>query len=181
MEDAEDKVNINSTRSFGQEVYSKRELQEAIATFCTKAAEKLRGQESVCYHLSVFVHTNYFKDAEQYYGVGSYRFQNGTSDTMKLIKGAYHVLESIYKRGLAYKKGGAILSQIVPKSQCQLDLFNPDPMDNEQLSQVIDRINKRFGPRTIKSLACGIDHSWKLVSNHRSKNFTTEWDEVLVV
>lgn len=181
MEEAEDKVNIASTRSFGQEVYSKRELQEAIATFCTKAAEKLRGQESVCYHLSVFIHTNYFKDVEQYHGVASYYFQNGTSDTLKLIKGAFHVLESIYKQGLAYKKGGVILSQIVPKEQMQLDIFNPDPKDNEELSQVIDRINKRFGPRTIKSLACGIDHSWKLISNYRSKDYTTDWDDLLMI
>jgi DNA polymerase V len=181
MEAAEDKVNIANTRSFGSDVYDKRDLQEAIASFCTKAAEKLRAQDSVCYSLSVFAHTNAFKDVEQYYGIGSFRFQSGTSDTIKIIKAAHSVLDSIFKYGYAYKKGGVILNQIVPRSECQMDLFNPDPSDNQALSSVMDLINKRFGAKTIRSAACGIDNSWRLVANYKSKRFTTSWDELLQI
>lgn len=181
MEEVADKVNIANTRSFGKDTYDKKELREAIATFATKCAEKLRYQDSVCFSLTVFVHTNAFKETEQYYGIGNYTFQSGTSDTIKIIKASLGVLDQIYKPGLGYKKGGVILNHIVPKNENQIDLFNSDPSDNENLSKVIDTINNRFGPKTIKSLACGISHEWKLRADYISKRFTTNWNEILTI
>lgn len=181
MEEIEAKDNIANTRSFGHDVYDKHELQEALASFATKAAEKLRHQGSVCSTVTAFVHTNAFKEIEQYYGISSYVFQSGTSDTIKIIKAAHDILERIYRPGFGYKKGGVILGQIVPKNENQIDLFNQDPSDNEKLSEVLDLINQRFGPRTIKSLACGINQEWKLVADFKSKRFTTNWNEILVV
>lgn len=181
MEEVEDKVNIANTRSFGKDVYDKRELKEAIATFATKTAEKLRYQESVCFSLSVFIHTNAFKEIPQYYGIGGHVFTTGTCDTIKIIKAAFKVLDQIYKPGFGYKKGGVILNHIVPRSENQLDLFNPDPSDNEKLNSIIDLINSRFGPRTIKSAACGINNDWKLRADYISKRYTTNWDELLAI
>jgi DNA polymerase V len=181
IEEVQEKKNIANTRSFGSEVYTRHELKEAIATFCTKAAEKLRYQDGVCFSLSVFIHTNMFKEVEQYYGIGSYTFQSGTSDTIKIIKAAHQVLDSIFKSGLGYKKGGVILNHIVPRGENQLDLFNQDPSDNEKLSQIVDAINNRFGPQTIKSAACGVNPVWRLVAQYKSRRFTTNWNEVLVI
>ena len=181
MEEVEDKKVIANTRSFGKDTYDKSELKEAIATFSTKVAEKLRLQDGVAFSVTVFIHTNAFKEYEQYYGVGTHNFITGTSDTVKIIKAAHKVLEGIYRPGFGYKKGGVILNQIVPKSENQLDLFNPDPEDNEKLSNVLDAINARFGPRTIKSAACGINQQWKLRADHISKKFTTNWDDILSI
>lgn len=181
MKDVPDKQNIANTRSFGHDVYDKRELKEALATFATKAAEKLRYQESVCFNLTAFVHTNHFKNVEQYYGVGTYNFLSGTNDTVKIIRAAHKVLDDIFKPGFAYKKGGVILNQITPDNERQIDLFNKDPDDNRALSSVIDAINTRFGPRTVKSLACGIHQDWKLLADYKSRHFTTNWNDVLRV
>ena len=181
MEEVEDKKVIANTRSFGKDTYDKSELKEAIATFATKVAEKLRNQDSVAYSLTVFIHTNAFKEYEQYYGSDHYTFQTGTSDTVKIIKAALEVLESIYRPGFGYKKGGVILNHIVPKNENQLNIFDSDPLDNEKLSNVLDAINDRFGPRTIKSAACGINQEWKLRSDYISKRFTTSWDEILTI
>ena len=60
MEEVQDKKNIANTRSFGHDVYDKKFMKEAISNFATKAAEKLRYQNSVCFSLSVFIHTNGF-------------------------------------------------------------------------------------------------------------------------
>jgi DNA polymerase V len=177
MDEIQDKKNIANTRSFGHDVYDKRELKEAIACFASKTAEKLRYQDSVCYSVTVFIHTNPFKEIPQYYGVDSFTFTSGTSDTIKLIKAAHQVLERIYRPGHGYKKGGVILNHIVPKSENQLDLFGNH--DNESLASVMDAINQRFGPQTIKSAACGIQQDWKLVANHKSRRFTTNWNELL--
>ncbi|MGE3608286.1 MAG: Y-family DNA polymerase [Bacteriovoracaceae bacterium] len=181
MEEVEDKKNIANTRSFGKDTYDKRELQEAIATFATKTAEKLRFQNSVCFGLSVFIHTNTFKEMPQYYGIGNHTFLSGTNDTIKIIKASLSVLDQIFKRGFGYKKGGVILNHIVPKGENQMDLFSTDSSDNENLNQVIDLINSRFGPKTIKSAACGIHHNWKLKADFISKRYTTNWNEILEI
>lgn len=181
MEQVQDKKNIANTRSFGFDVYEKRHLKEALATFATKCAEKLRNQNSVCFSLTAFVHTNQFKEVEQYYGVGTYNFLSGTNDTIKLIKAAHKVLDDIYRAGFNYKKGGVILNQITPDDERQIDLFNTDPADNRALNNVIDAINLRFGPRTVKSAACGIHQDWKLNADYISKKFTTNWNDVLKV
>lgn len=181
MQEVEDKKCIANTRSFGRDTYDRSELKEAIATFCTKAFEKLRQQESVCFNLSVFIHTNSFKELPQYYGSGTHTFLTGTSDTIKAIKAAHEVLDRIYRRGFAYKKGGVILSQIVPESQNQLSLIKDNLEDNKALNSVMDRINAKFGPKTIRSAACGINQQWKLRADFISKRFTTRWDEILPV
>ena len=181
MDEVEDKKVIANTRSFGKDTYDKSELKEAIATFATKVAEKLRNQESVTYSLTVFIHTNAFKEYEQYYGSESHTFHSGTSDTVKIIKAALKVLDQIYRPGFGYKKGGVILNHIVPKNENQMNIFDPDPLDNESLSLVLDAINDRFGPRTIKSAACGINQAWKLRADYISKRFTTDWNEILSI
>ncbi len=181
MEEVEDKKIIANTRSFGKDTYDRSELKEAIATFTTKVAEKLREQQCVAYSLTVFIHTNAFKDLPQYYGSESYTFQGGTSDTIRMIKAAHEVLARIYRPGYGYKKGGVILNHIVPKSEKQMDFFNPHQDDNEKLSSVLDAINLRFGPKTIKSLACGVNHEWKLRTDYISKKFTTSWNDILTV
>lgn len=182
MEEVENKKNIANTRSFGHDVYDKKDLKEAIANFATKCGEKLRYQDSVCFGLTVFIHTNMFKEFEQYYGSAAHVFTTGTSDTVKLIKAAHQVLDQIYRSGFGYKKGGVILHRIVPKSENQLDLFAEDPTDNEKLSQVLDTINNRFGPHTIKSLACGLNNkAWRLTADYKSRRFTTNWNEILEV
>ncbi|MBA2405001.1 MAG: Y-family DNA polymerase [Bdellovibrionales bacterium] len=180
IEDAEDKKNTGNSRSFGSSVYSKRELQEALAEFCTNSAEKLRAQNSVCYSLTAYIHTNPFRDGSpQYYGVGSKTFVSGTSDTLRIIKGAHEILDDIFKLGYEYKKGGVLLNHIVPRNQNQMDLFDERPDDNEKLGQVVDLINKRYGSKTIQSAACGSNQAWRTIANFRSPKYTTSWKELL--
>jgi DNA polymerase V len=180
MESPEDKKNTGTSRSFGEAVYTKNELREALAEFATKSAEKLRRQKSVCYSLTVFIHTNPFKDeSPQYYGVGSETFLSGTSDTFRLIKGCHRVLDKIFRPGFEYKKAGVVLNHIIPCQENQLDLFHENPDDNEKLSQVMDVINKKYGAATIRSAACGLHPNWRTVANYRSQKYTTSWQELL--
>jgi DNA polymerase V len=181
MEEAEDKKNTGTSRSFGTSVYSKQELKEALAHFATHAALKLRRQRSVCYGLTAFIYTNPFKEVPQYYGEGRTNFISGTSDTVKIIRAAHKVLDEVYRPGFEYKKAGVLLNHIVPKTQNQMDLFESDPDDNEKLNQVMDLINKKYGPHTIKSAACGINHRWKVNADYKSQKYTTSWNDLLKV
>ena len=180
MESPEDKKNTGTSRSFGDSVYTKAELREALAEFSTKAAEKLRRQKSVCYSLTAFIHTNPFKEGSpQYYGVGSENFISGTSDTFRLIKGSHQILDKIYKPGHEYKKAGVLLNHLVPRHENQMDLFTEHGEDNEKLTQVVDLINKKYGSLTIKSAACGLNQNWRTIANYRSQKYTTSWQDLL--
>jgi DNA polymerase V len=181
LESPEDKKNTGNSRSFGFDLYTKDELKEALAQFATNSSLKLRNQESVCFSMTAFIHTNPFKPGPQYFGEAGVRFSSGTSDVMKIIDGAHTILDEIYKPGYGYKKGGVLLNHIVPKNECQIDLFNDDPSDNEPLNKVLDSINKKYGPHTIKSAACGIEQEWKTIRAYISKAYTTEWKDMLEV
>lgn len=183
MHDAEDDTldHTGNSRSFGYDVYEKRELREAVAHFTTYAASKLRRQKSVCHSISVFIHTNPHKSVPQYYGNESFVFSSGTCDTLTLIKKAHDILDKIFRPGFGYKKAGVLLGHVIPACENQIDLFNPNPEDNQKLNQVVDAINKRYGRDTIKSAACGLDQKWKTVADYKSQRFTTRWDEILKI
>ena len=181
IEVPEDKKNTGNSRSFGHDIHTKEELREALAQFATNASLKLRNQESVCFSMTAFIHTNPFKPGPQYFGEAGVTFSSGTNDVMKIIEGAHTILDEIYKPGYGYKKGGVLLNHIVPKNECQMDLFNEDPSDNEHLNKVLDLINKKYGPHTIKSAACGIQQEWKTIHAYISRHYTTDWNEMLEV
>ena len=181
LESPEDKKNTGNSRSFGYDIFNKEELKEALAQFSTNASQKLRNQKSVCFSMSAFIYTNPFKPGPQYFGEASVRFSSGTSDVMKIIEGAQTILDEIYRPGYGYKKGGVLLNHIVPKNECQIDLFNDDPSDNEHLNSVLDKINKKYGPQTIKSGACGIGQEWKTIRDYISRHYTTDWNQILEI
>lgn len=177
-----DKKQIVSSRSFGKQVTSLDELKESIANHITSAAEKLRRQKSLTKTVVVFIQTNPFKNVPQYYNSGTMNLLSGTSDTSKLIKHAFRILEQIYKPDYEYKKCGVILLELLPKSYSQLDMFGMADSYNDDLRMnVIDEINKFHGRGTIKHAACGIDQFWKMLSRMKSKCFTTRWSELLEI
>lgn len=62
-----DKQKIMSSRSFGPLVYVRVELEEAVAIYIARAAEKLRAQDALAGALQVYIRTNIFKpDVPQY-------------------------------------------------------------------------------------------------------------------
>jgi DNA polymerase V len=66
LEDAApDRKSIMASRSFGGPVKSRVELEQAVATYCARAAEKLRRQQLATAHLTVFIHTNRFREDQR--------------------------------------------------------------------------------------------------------------------
>jgi DNA polymerase V len=177
MLQVEEKDMIGNSRSYGTDIYTKRELFESLAEFVTNTAMTLRKQGSVCCHLSAYVHTNSFKESmPQYYGTGFRSFVSGTSDSFKLIQAAKSILEEIYRPGYGYKKGGVLLSKLVPASESQIDLFAENFEDNKKISTVVDLINGRYGKNTIRSAACGVGKKeWTRRSEFYSRDYTTNW------
>ncbi len=178
---------IISSRSFGSGVESLEELEEALAGYVTRAAEKLRGQGSVCSNLTVFVLTNRFrKDLPQYTNSQTIRMPHPTDYTPRIIKHAHNVLKKIYKQGYAYKKTGVVLSAIEPKKRKQLTFFMPSrerEKKEQKVMSVMEKINSRWGRGAIRPAAAGTnnnDKSWKMRRNLLSPRYTTCWSELPV-
>lgn len=179
MLEVEDKDMIGNSRSYGSDIFTKREISESLAEFVTNASMTLRNQNSVCGSISVFIHTNPFKEVPQYYGSGFATFLTGTSDQLSLIRAAHKVLDDIYRPGFGYKKGGILLSDIRPKNESQIDLFSNNFEDNEKLNNVLDSINKRWGKHTIRSAACGSGtKEWTRRAEFYSQDYTTNWNQL---
>ena len=179
---APEKKQIISSKSFGRGVSCKNEIREALASYVTRAAEKLRAQDSRVRTLGVWLTTNPFSDNPQYFNRTSINLLSPTGDTGFLISAAFSLLDDIFKEGFIYKKAGVMLSSLVEKDMSQMTLFERnDDEKSESLMKVIDAINKREGSETIKSLACGLDPMWKMLCQKKSYNFTTRWSEILKI
>jgi len=176
-----DKKEIVSSRSFGKDVYSFKEVSEAIATYATRAAEKLRAQGSICGYLSMWIETNRFKPENPQYGnVISCRLPEPTAFTPMLIKYALRLLKRIYKDGYGYKKAGVALMDIVPANETQLNLFvKLNHVKNKHLMSAMDSINARWGSETVRSGASGYERPWGMKRATLSPRYTTNWEEIL--
>jgi DNA polymerase V len=174
------KKEIMSSRTFGAPVFSKVHLQESVACYASLAAQKLRAQKSSCATIEVWVRTNPHKDVEQYYANGSYHSSAHTSDTRKIIKHAWSIVDKLFKQGVEYKKASVKISGLRDKHEAQLCLFSDnDDYRSDQLMLVMDKINNKEGPGTIRSMACGVDNkAWKMKQTLRSPRYVTGWTEL---
>jgi DNA polymerase V len=183
---APDKQQIVCSRSFSRRLTEYRELSEALAEFCSRAAEKLRSQQSVAGHLSIFIRTNPFNPQEpQYQRSAGVRLASATQDTRVIVGEANRLLKEIFRAGYRYQKCDVQLGQIQPASmRGQLDLFDLSTtirqVDSPVLMQTVDRINRRF-PKGIAVAATGFDKAWQSKAERISRRYTTDWRELLRV
>ncbi|MDD1625303.1 MAG: Y-family DNA polymerase [Methylococcaceae bacterium] len=180
---APDKQEILCSRSFKRPLDNLTELSEALAEFCSRAAEKLRAQASTADRLSVFIRTNPFNPQEpQYQRSATLKLATGTQDTRRVINAAKQLLQGIYKEGYRYQKCGIQLSGIHPNSMPdQADIFaNLKPSNERQLMACLDKINHRF-PKSVSIAATGLNKSWQFQPERMSKRYTTRWNELAIV
>ena len=174
------KKEIMCSRTFGESTYSIETLKESIANYITNAAMKMRKQESLCIELTLFARTNPFKDGPQFYMYEKIKMANPTSDTCKLIKEAFTLIDKGYRAGYEYKKAGVRLSDFFGTNEFQLDLFEQKSLaDESKLMGVIDNINSTLGFDALKSGACGFDKAaWDMKRDYKSPRFFTCWNEL---
>jgi len=177
------KKGIMSSRSFGKPVEKLTELKEAVATYISIGAEKLRKQKSAASVVHVFLATDFFKEEPKYFNFSTFRLPTATASTTDLIGYAHKSLEKIFRKGYQYKRAGVMLTGIVPENQIQYNLFEPKPLNRrrETLTKVIDKINLELGTDTIQYAAEGINKPWRMRQAKRTKRFTTKWDEIPLV
>ena len=191
------KKMIATTRMFGRPVTEVGELKEAVATYISRAAEKLRRQQSAAGVVSVFIvareqpadhdrPSTFDRPAS----ARSFGRQGTTTSnyatlphpsalTHQLIKVAVGLVDQLFEKGRTYKKAGVMLSGLVPDGSIQGNLFATHS-DNRQrfLMHAIDNINFSQRDDSVKWGASGIARDWKMRQELRSKRHTTRWEEL---
>ena len=179
------KQQIMCSRSFGQPVDDLPRLEEAVASYTSRSAEKLRRQQHIAGGIYVLLETNPFKpDTPQYHPTLLVPLVTPTADTRLLVAAAQAGLKQIYREGYLYKKAGVMLTELGPAaSQRQADLFAV-PANNqksEKLMGVLDALNTKFGRGTINIAAVGVNQDWQMRQDRRSPSYTTSWKDLLRV
>ena len=179
----EARQSICNSRSFMHEIMRIEELCEQVANFAAMTAEKLRNQRSLCYQITVFAHTNRFKqDLPQSYVSGVASFTEPVSSSREIIGAAVNIMRDIYVYGCGYKKAGVIASRIVPREGVSQSLFSDtQSREREQrLSSAMDEITRKIGTGSIKF---GVQGTGEILMSkeHRSPCYTTRWEEIPLV
>lgn len=178
----ETKKMIATSRMFGKPVYELKELKEAVATYTSRVAEKLRRQHCAAKTITVFLVTNNYSSGYEYKPANSSFYTilpYATSLTNTLITHAMPLVESLYGHGSKYIKAGVILSDIVQESAVQFNLFEKSRHPNEKtLMDTIDNINFGIQNDIIKFAASGTKSNWKMRQELRSPRYTTRWEEL---
>mgnify|MGYP006268876305 CR=1 FL=1 len=179
------KKQIIASRSFGAKQTALPPLQEAVAFYATRAAEKLRQEGQLCQSLSVFVRTNRFSQRDAPYRAARLMLlPEATDDTCTLIRYAQQALQEVYRPGYRYHKAGVVLGDMVHPADLQptLSCREADKQAQRQrratLMHTIDTLNQQLGGRLVTSAAAGTQRPWQMRTAHRSPRYTTCWAEL---
>ena len=178
------KKQIITSRAFRKGISDFNLLEEAISTYISRASQKLRTQNSVCSTITVALSTNRFNGRIPHkFLFHTKSLQPSTNFTPTLIKAGIKILKEIFEERIAYKKGYVFLSGIENSISRQytfednLDLLARE----ERLMRVLDRINNHYGSDTLKYANTGTSRGWLMRRPKKSKNFTTNWNELLTI
>ena len=177
------KQEICSSRAFGQRVYDLKGLQQAVASYTTRAAEKLRGQQSLCKVIQVGIRTGLFNPNEERFSRSlQVHLPYPTDDSRLLIQGAMQGLEHIYWEGPAYAKASVMLLGLCQRDQYTPDLFAPtQAATSDRLMQTMDQINQRWGKNTLKPARLPATPEWGMQRQLLSPSYTTRLDQLWTV
>ena len=179
------KKEIACTRSFGRAVIDLGELEEAVTTFASRAAEKLRRQGSHAGQVLTFVRTSPFRPDKQYSRSIIVPLRRPTADTAALVEGALMGLRTIYRSGYKFTKAGVMLVDLSDAyvEQGELDFDEGDSGDRSRLMKTMDALNQRYGRGTVIIGSAGtgeMPRNWAIKQERRTPRYTTRIGEIPV-
>ncbi len=185
-----------SSRSFGERVYAKEHLAEAITTFTVNAAQRLRREKLVAGGIAVHIRSSkYACEPRQapYNETVHVAFPEATDHSTLMVRTAMQALDSLFKEGVPYAKAGVMLYDLEKISGRQGSLLpltqgeTPQMAQrNQKLMQMLDGINARYGSHTLYYAGQGVGKGveagtkdaapWRMRQKFRSPKFTTAWE-----
>ena len=177
------KKEIACTRSFGRPVTDLEPLIEAVSTFASRAAEKLRAQGSVAGQVMVFAHTSPFRPPPHMHRSVVVPLVRPTADTRLLAEAAALGMRRVYQPDYQLIKAGVMLLDLSSTStvQYELDLQDDNERDRSRLMEALDSLNSRYGKGTVQVASTGAARrakTWGMRQERRTPQYTTRWEDV---
>ncbi|TWO73296.1 Y-family DNA polymerase [Caenimonas sedimenti] len=173
---------VSTTRAFGVAVTTLPPLQEAVSEYASRAAFKLRQQDSHAAQVLVFIHTNPFRRGEKQYAKSvTLRLRRPTADTGAIVQLALRGLREVWRPGYKIHKAGVILLDLCDAGieQRELDLEDEPAPRRRELSAALDRLNDRYGRGTLHAASAGIGgdrRGWTMKQEWCTPHYTTDWE-----
>ncbi|MCP3964844.1 MAG: Y-family DNA polymerase [Lentisphaerae bacterium] len=181
LEEIQDpKKNVCCSRTFGRPVESLEYLHEAVASYASNVAAKIRKDKLRTHIVTVFLKTNRFRnDLPQYSNLSTITLPEATNSSSKIIAAAVKALSNIFRPGIMYNNCGVLLQGIESAGVLQGDLFAlAEPEENDKLDDAVDDINRRFGRNTVFRLSEGVEKPWQTARKWCSPHYTTDWNDL---
>ena len=177
--------SIVTSRSFGHPITDFEHLKEAVVSYVSRAAEKLRKQEVEADTLNVFITTGPFDEQSQYSNNQTITLPRPTASTPDMIEASVRCLKLIYRPGYRYRKAGVLITGIVKHGFKQQNLFAPviPEREDKPLMAALDKINEKWGRNAIQyGIAATVtERPWSMQQSQKSPAYTTNWHELPVV
>jgi DNA polymerase V len=173
---------IESSQSFNTYQTDLEQLEEAAAMHAATVAIKLRQQNSMAMTLTIYLRTNKHNIThDQHYPSITVKVPFASNSTHELTRICVQALRAIYQPGYNYLKTGVRATGIIPAGEVQFNLFNNyDNSKQQALSHLMDDVNARYGRGAIRIAAEGFDKTWKMKQEYLSKQYTTNWQDIIV-
>jgi len=180
------KQEIACTRSFGHPVTEPSDLAEAITEFASRAAQKLRKQNSLAGQVLCFIRTSPFRQDAQYSRSITVPLRRPSADTAVIVAAALTGLKAIYRVGFKMAKAGVMLLELQPDTvqQQELALEDDDVVDRGRLMTTLDDLNQRYGRGTVLMASAGLAgnrRAWSMKQERRTPGYTTCLADIPVV
>ena len=163
-----------STRSFGKVVSDKSELSQSLSYHAAHLGEKLRREGLYASSVAAFISTG-----TRGIDLGrEHTLVEPTQGTRTLVRAVNHILNECFDVNLHYKKAGVMVYGLRPGQQLSFGGNEIDSMKDQQTSELLDKVNARWGASSLKLASEGINSNWKPKRELRSPRYTTEWSEI---
>jgi DNA polymerase V len=165
------------SRSFSSAITSQAQLRQAVATYTSRAAEKLRRQGQRAGALTVFVRSNPFNGTSFYANAATVRLPLASDDTAVLLAAALPLADALFRPHKPLHKAGVVLQDLQDQSTLQHHLLSPLSPEQQQrrsaLMATVDQLNRRYGSGTVQWAACGLQTPWQMRRSRLSRAATT--------
>lgn len=178
-----DKKSIATTRSFPKQLTDYDLIRERVSTFATVTAEKLRKQGSCCHVVIVMLVADKHRiEDTKYHYSQAMTLPFATNSALTISNAAIQLLKSLLDSTdiVRFKKAGVIVTELIPESNLQFNLFLDENPKHLALMKAMDHVNRKMGDRMIR-LGAQAKKTWDMKQNMLSNGYTTDFAELLTI
>ena len=175
------KKEIFCSRSFGQKITKLEDLEESVANYAVRAAEKLRKQQGQAKRVFVMLESSRF--SKPYYSNSQFlALPCPSNDSRVIVHAAIALIRGMYRTGYRYARAGVGLLDLNGSNYQQGDLFTPNQSTKSlSIMAAMDTINQRYGSGSLFVGAQGTQRSWSMSRELKSPSYTTRFSDLPVI